>query len=169
MQRERQFDADLVMQYDTRASRILDKDYWRVLKPFTFSIDDNGQTASVTIPSGYLTDGASVPRLFWWLLPPWGKYGQAAVVHDILCEHLRMELGGTEIKIKRSHADWLFREAMKEAGISWIKRTIMYSGVRLFTSLQMRLNRKRYAKKVQLEQEWYAQAAAGLTPVVVAG
>jgi hypothetical protein len=160
MQRDRQFDTDLVMQYDAKASRALDKDYWRVLHSFTFTIDDNGEQAHVVIPAGYLTDGASVPRMFWWLLPPWGKYGQAAVVHDLLCERRQLIRGGQTIKIERSHADWLFREAMKEAGVQWIKRTIMYAGVRFFTGLHMHLNRKRYAKKAILEQQWSPEAAA---------
>jgi hypothetical protein len=31
--------------------------------------------AWLNVPAGYLTDGDSVPRVFWSLIPPWGAYG----------------------------------------------------------------------------------------------
>ena len=43
--------------------------------------------AGVTVPAGFITDGASVPRLLWWLFPPVGRYFLAAVVHDWLLEN----------------------------------------------------------------------------------
>jgi len=40
----------------------------------------------ITIPKGFVTDYASVPRYLWWLYPPVGGYDDAAVVHDYLYE-----------------------------------------------------------------------------------
>jgi hypothetical protein len=34
------------------------------------------------IPKHYVSDGASVPRLFWSLYPPVGRYMLAALIHD---------------------------------------------------------------------------------------
>ena len=30
----------------------------------------------------FMTDFASIPRPLWSILPQWGRYGNAAVVHD---------------------------------------------------------------------------------------
>jgi hypothetical protein len=47
-------------------------------------IDSKGQHWDV--PAGLKTDGASVPRIFWQLFPPFtGKYREAAVIHDYYC------------------------------------------------------------------------------------
>ncbi|TQE91889.1 MAG: DUF1353 domain-containing protein, partial [Spiribacter salinus] len=31
----------------------------------------------ITVPKGYRTDFASVPRFFWRLIPPYGRYAKA--------------------------------------------------------------------------------------------
>ena len=36
------------------------------------------------IPKGFVTDGSTVPRPFWWLFPPVSSYFDAAVLHDYL-------------------------------------------------------------------------------------
>lgn len=40
--------------------------------------------AAVTVPKGFVTDFASIPRPFWSALRPDGEYAYAAVVHDYL-------------------------------------------------------------------------------------
>lgn len=77
----------------------------------------------ITVPAGFVTDFASVPQLFWNLIPPYGKYTCAAVVHDYL-----YVLGeGTKLA-----ADQVFLEAMELLGVPWYKRRSMYRAVRLF-------------------------------------
>ena len=55
------------------ASRI-----FRLTAPFSY-ISSRGV---VTVPAGFDTDGASVPRVFWSVLDPFGPYFKAAVIHD---------------------------------------------------------------------------------------
>lgn len=38
----------------------------------------------VNVPEGFVTDLASVPRAFWEIMRPEGRYAYAAVVHDYL-------------------------------------------------------------------------------------
>ena len=38
----------------------------------------------VQVPVGFVTDFASIPRLFWSLLRPDGLYAYAAIIHDYL-------------------------------------------------------------------------------------
>ena len=40
----------------------------------------------VTVPDGYETNGADIPRMFWSIVPPFKpKYLPAIVIHDYLC------------------------------------------------------------------------------------
>lgn len=41
----------------------------------------------VTIPAGYRTNGADIPRIFWSIVPPFKpKYLPAVIIHDYLCD-----------------------------------------------------------------------------------
>jgi hypothetical protein len=53
---------------------------YRLLTAFQY----DSSLTTITVPAGFVTDFASVPKLFWNLLPPTGRYGKAAVVHDVL-------------------------------------------------------------------------------------
>jgi hypothetical protein len=78
----------------------------------------------VTVPSGFRTDLASIPRPLWNILPPIGRYDRAAVVHDLLYQ--RRTAG-----VDRGLADVVLREAMEVCGVgAWTRRAI-YWGVRL--------------------------------------
>lgn len=39
---------------------------------------------TVTVPIHFKTDFASTPRFLWAFFPPYGKYTEAAVLHDYL-------------------------------------------------------------------------------------
>ena len=80
----------------------------------------------IEVPVGYKTDFASVPRVFWRIFPPHGKYVPASVVHDYLCD-LR---GSTGVDSKTTHA--IFNEAMEVVGVAKWKRVSMYNAVRFF-------------------------------------
>lgn len=36
------------------------------------------------VPLGFQSDGASIPRIFWWFADPAGEFFEAAVLHDYL-------------------------------------------------------------------------------------
>ena len=84
------------------------------------------QKLSVTVPVGFVTDMASVPRLLWWLFPPFGRYLTAAVVHDYLYQH------GSTQGYTRAQADWLFLQIMVEDGVALWRAWMMYRAVRWF-------------------------------------
>lgn len=148
------FNAPLDVQYDEAASKALGYDAWRVTKAFRFNVGSEGADTFVNVPAGYLTDGASVPRIFWDILPPWGVYGQAAVVHDILCETLSVTKGGLATPITRAKCDSIFKEAMIAAGTPVWKRNVMYIAVRVFSKLFRDNNPMPDAKKASLEALW---------------
>lgn len=91
-------------------------------KPKAF-LDKDLHAGGWLVPAGFETDFASIPRIFWNILPPIGSYAQAAVVHDYLYQTR---------KISRKEADLTFLLLMKSDGVNFLIRTIMYWAVRLF-------------------------------------
>lgn len=76
----------------------------------------------ITVPAGFKTDLASIPKILWNILPPVGRYDAAAVVHDYLYQH-----NG----VTRAEADAVLREAMEVLGVRWSQRWAIYAGVRV--------------------------------------
>ncbi len=90
---------------------------WRVVEP----VEIDG----VLIPKGFVTDGASVPRMLWWLFPPTGRYMEAALLHDyLLQEH------------PRYYADHQFLSSMTRLGVAKWRRQVMFYAVRIFGILK---------------------------------
>ena len=58
--------------------------HWKLLQDFHYSMDDENGVGLITVTAGLVTDFASVPRLFWNIFPPWGQYGNSAILHDAL-------------------------------------------------------------------------------------
>jgi len=145
-------DVGLTIHYDRTASQALGKDYWRVVHAFKFYVGAKEDNLWVVVPAGFLTDGATVPRPFWSLIPPWGAYGQAAVVHDWLCEQGMLYHNGELVDISRSRGDAIFKEAMKVAGVGYWTRSVMYWAVRAFAKFKRKPDAARRALKARLEQ-----------------
>jgi hypothetical protein len=83
------------------------------------------------IPKGFEFDGASVPRILWWLFPPAGRYMVAALLHDYLLK---------QNTVSRAFADAMFLLVMKLLGVTLWRRAIMYGAVRIFGILKGVLN-----------------------------
>lgn len=98
---------------------------WRVAKGFRYYVGKEDSADFVDVPEGFFTDFASVPRGLWNILPPDGQHTQAAVLHDFLYNQRRIH-GRT-----RKECDRIFLEAMKILGVSWMRRRLMYRGVRI--------------------------------------
>ncbi|EGB99542.1 MULTISPECIES: DUF1353 domain-containing protein [Pseudomonas] len=106
-------------------------DYW-ASSSFRYWIGPIGTGRYVDVPAGFITDGASVPRPFWSMIPPWGTYGQAAIVHDYLCETLTVQLAGVPIRITRKECDGILLQAMTDLGVPLWKRSVIYGAVRAY-------------------------------------
>ena len=93
----------------------------------------------VSVPKGYITDLASVPRFCWAFIAPF-DVARAAVVHDILYEKINTAYKGEKILTKhdreryRKVADDVFKEGMESAGPPVPKWKIWaaYNAVRVF-------------------------------------
>jgi hypothetical protein len=63
--------------------RFRDRTYY-LDKEIKWTPGPNQQGPTVEVPIGFVTDLASIPRIFWSLLPTDGSYTFAAIVHDYL-------------------------------------------------------------------------------------
>ena len=79
--------------------------------------------AAVTVPKGFVTDFASIPRAFWKRLRPDGEYTYAAILHDYLYWMQRRS---------RQEADEIFNFAMEDLEIGGLTRATIYNAVRVF-------------------------------------
>ncbi len=118
---------------------------------FAYEVGAEGSGIVIEPPARFVTDFASIPRFLWWLLPAWGRYGQAAVIHDYLYGggtivwdtdepmSLSMELC---IPPTRKNADQIMLEAMGVLNVKLWKKRLIYRGVRLGGWYAWRKNRR---------------------------
>lgn len=99
-----------------------------LLQPLIYESEVLGWN-TVTVPSGFRTDLASIPRPLWAVLPPVGKYDAAAVIHDYL-----YVTGG----VTRHQADNVLNEAMTMLHVGDGARRAIYLGVILGGWVQWR-------------------------------
>ncbi|MEA1973681.1 MAG: DUF1353 domain-containing protein [Candidatus Cloacimonadota bacterium] len=97
-------------------------DKWIVAEKFTFV--SNIIQEAITIPRGFQTDLASIPRGFRWLISVNNNSVTPAVIHDYLY--------ATKGIVSRKEADLIFLEMLKRYKVSYWKRKSMYYAVRMF-------------------------------------
>ena len=51
-------------------------------------VRDTNKTETITVPSGFITDLASTPRILWAFIAPF-DVARAAIVHDLLYKSIR--------------------------------------------------------------------------------
>ena len=96
----------------------------RVIRAFDYYLGKpHLKLCVITVPRGFITDGASIPRLLRFIASPYsGDHVKAAVLHDYLCR--------TNI-INRRLADAIFYDAMIASGVKKHLAIIMHVGVRI--------------------------------------
>lgn len=82
----------------------------------------------IKVPKGFKCDLASVPRIIWPLIGPYGKWTNAAIVHD----YLYSRQGFKEYGLSRKSADLIFYFAMRDSFAHPVTARLMYWAVRLF-------------------------------------
>lgn len=126
--------------------RVLDdgKNY-EVLDTFTYYLD-NDKGALLKVEKGFITDFASVPRIFWSIYPPFGRYTKCAVLHDRLCvafldkelwnniavDKDKLPIALQNRFVRRYEADRLFLDSMKAIKVNGFTRWCLYLSVRLY-------------------------------------
>ncbi len=92
-----------------------------LIRPFEYHVGHLGSGEVITVPTGFQTDGLSIPGILRWWFPVLGKAGKAAVVHDYILY--------TKMYSKKRAAE-IFLECMEVLEVSKTRRTLMYWAVR---------------------------------------
>ena len=111
-----QFTTELVVKQ-------LDERWWKLLEGFEYHVGEYPSDEIITVPVGFITDFASVQKLFQGIISPTGKHGKAAVIHDYCY--------ATAIYSK-FRSDKIFLEAMTVLGVDPWKRQTMFHAVVIF-------------------------------------
>jgi hypothetical protein len=100
-----------------------DFDFYYTKGKLVWSPNPGQSGKRVIVPEGFCTDLASVPQLFWSLLPKTGRYAYAAIAHDFL---YWTQTG------KREEADDVLFTAMEDASVNSLTKWTIYWMVREF-------------------------------------
>jgi len=93
---------------------------WFLNRPLVYR---SARLGTIVVPEGFETDYASVPVALTNVLPRWGDYGLASVLHDWMYWNQSED---------RATADSTFLGAMTVLGVSNWKKWTLYSAVRTF-------------------------------------
>jgi hypothetical protein len=109
-------------QLEVAPASALDDHQWQLTNPLIYA--SKVANRNFTVPTGFITDFASVPRTIPLVYSLCGGCAdEASVVHDFLyTSHL----------VEREVADAVFREAMEVTGVPAWRRFLMWAGVRVF-------------------------------------
>lgn len=95
--------------------------HWILLEALNYQIGDTDDI--LTVPAGFVTDFASIPKALWSLgLSPHGRYSRAAIIHDFLY--------WSQVCTK-TQSDRLLVLAMKESNVAKVKEKTIFAGVKV--------------------------------------
>ena len=116
-------------------SKLLVKDLmngkFELISDYIYQIEEH----VIKVPKSFVTDYASIPRIFRAIVLPYGKHSGASVVHDYLYSK------GCELNIERKKADKIFFEILKEEGVNPILARLMYIAVRIFGKIRYKIKK----------------------------
>lgn len=106
---------------------------WALISEFHYDVGEIDSGERITVEPGFVTDFASVPKLFWMFFPTWGRYGNAAVIHDWLY--------WSQPKLyPRKKADQIFLEGMECLNVPYLTRHTLYLAVRIWGGMAWNKN-----------------------------
>jgi len=111
---------------------------WALVEPLEY----RGNEDLFVVPVDFETNFASVPAIFQWLIPRTGRYTSAAVLHDYLWD--------TPSKASLADADGIFRRAMAELKVPFLRRWLMWAAVRVASLIKSRFRDWREFHRVLL-------------------
>ncbi|MFQ5568273.1 MAG: DUF1353 domain-containing protein [Rhodothermales bacterium] len=110
---------------------------WVIQRDFGYDVGTEGSGETINVPIGFKTDFTSVPRLLWSIIPRWGTYGNAAVIHDFCY---------WDQSYSRKRSDEIFREGMQVLEVKRWRVFLIYNAVRYFGWFAWWKNRRVKAK-----------------------
>lgn len=106
---------------------------WALTKPIAWRpSSDNSTLKRVDVPSGFVTDFASIPKAFYSVLRPDGEYAYAAIIHDYLYWIQDRS---------REECDKIFKECMLEFKVAETTAQVIFRAVRTFGGAAWKANK----------------------------
>jgi hypothetical protein len=109
---------------------------WRLEHAYPYrDVPRRDAARTVTVPEGFEFDLSSVPRLLWWLIAPFDLSVVAPLLHDF---HYRWAGDPPPGAVRPPHAytrhevDRVFLRIMEIEGVTWWRRLLGYTAVRVF-------------------------------------
>jgi hypothetical protein len=130
------FNGDVVLE------ELDDSSFWKLQNDFSYEND----SVKITVKSGFLTDGASIPKAFWSIVgnPLESDLLKPAIIHDGLY---------TLMKLSRLESDNLLKEMLLFNGASKAKVFLVYYAVRLFGNSHWKKDTSDKMKFVEIEDK----------------
>lgn len=89
----------------------------------------------IQIEAGFQTDFESIPRILRSLVPKRAISAESAAIHDWLYKTAKITkrfhyVNDVDSRVSRKQADLIFLDAMQRSGIGFVRRQVLYRGVR---------------------------------------
>ena len=115
----------------------LDEKYWILTEGFEYHVGSYPSKEIIVVPKGFVTDFASIPKVFHPIIKPRGRHGKAAVIHDYCY---------ATACYSKLRSDVIFLEGMKVLDVEVWKRQVMFDAVVMFGWWAWYKHRHREAK-----------------------
>jgi len=102
-------------------AKYIDGTNWELINDFSYIDKELGL---ITIPVGFATDFASIPKMFWSTFGAPSNYAPSATIHDYVCRNKIFE---------RNECDKVFYRAMIDSDVNYTTAVIFYAAVRLYS------------------------------------
>lgn len=93
------------------------------LKPLAsnkFELLESYVYKDITVPKGFITDGATVPRWFWIVVPPFKpRYLPAVIVHDYLIDKGEITKGNKYFRVLLLQLEDSWKTNLMVTAVDW--------------------------------------------------
>lgn len=102
---------------------VIGRNLFRLIEPLEYHVGSWPSKEIIIAPEGFITDFASVPRIFWPIISPIDTHANAAVIHDFMYQ--------TNYASK-ARCEWIFDEALGVLDVPEWKRICLVKSVVVF-------------------------------------
>jgi len=102
---------------------VIGKNLFQLIEPLEYHVGSYPSKEIITVPEKFITDFASVPRIFWSIVSPIDTHANAAVVHDWMYQ---------TYYAPKARCEWIFDEALGVLDVPEWKRICLHRSVYYF-------------------------------------
>ena len=116
---------------------VIGKNLFQLIEPLEYHVGCYPSKEIIVVPAKFITDFASVPRVFWSIISPIDRHANAAVIHDFMYQ---------TYYAPKKRCEEIFLESMGVLKVPEWKRFCIHRSVYYFgwpTWIRYRLNDRR--------------------------